>query len=134
VRVITDALSKTRIKKCRFCGVMLPVLEDSVIISRVAEGKVTLDQFMLFSTVCGTGLDTIPLPGDISEGQLAAIILDVCNLSLAHDKLLTARLMPVSGKTAGEWTEFDSPYLGNTRVMPAPANPIGRLLEVTDKK
>ena len=112
---------------------MLPVLEDSVLLSRVAEGKVILDQLLLFSTVCGTGLDTIPLPGDISEGQLAAIILDVCSLSLAYDKPLTARLMPIPGKAAGEWTQFDSPYLGNTRVMPVPTNPMDRLLEATDE-
>ncbi len=120
VRAITNALRRVKVKKCGFSGVMLPVLEDSVLMSRVAEGKVTVDQLLFFSAVCGTGLDTIPLPGDISEEQLAAIMLDVCTLSLALDKPLTARLMPVPGKSASDWTEFQSPYFGNTRIMSLP--------------
>lgn len=122
VRIITEAIAKVRVKKCGFSGVMLPVLEDSVLLTRVAEGKVTLDQLLLYSAVCGTGLDTIPLPGDASEEQLAAIILDVCTLSLALNKPLTARLMPIPGKRAGEWTEFQSPYFGNTRIMALPSD------------
>jgi hypothetical protein len=72
---------------------------------------------LLYSTVCGTGLDTIPLPGDVTVDELAAILLDVATLSLVADKPLTARLMPIPGKEAGEMTDFDFPYFANGRVM-----------------
>ncbi|MDO8473883.1 MAG: DUF711 family protein [Dehalococcoidia bacterium] len=120
VRTIKRALKEVRIRKCGFCGVMLPVLEDSVLASRVAEDRVTVDQLLLYSAVCGTGLDTIPVPGDATEEQLASVMLDVCTLSAALSKPLTARLMPVPGKTVGDFTDFRSPFFCNTLVMPLP--------------
>lgn len=129
VHAITKALKKVSLMQCGFSGVMLPVLEDSVLGSRVEKGGITLDQLLLFSAVCGTGLDLIPLPGDISEGQLGTIILDVCSLSLATNKPLTARLMPVPGKIAGEYTSFHSPYFINTRIMPSSSGFMHQLLQ-----
>jgi uncharacterized protein (UPF0210 family) len=67
--------------------------------------------------VCGTGLDTVPLPGDIGVDEIAAILLDVSTLALVADKALTARLMPIPGKQAGDRTGFDFPYLTNGRVV-----------------
>lgn len=95
VRAVARALKAVKVRKCGFCGVMLPVLEDSVLATRVSEERVTLDRLLLYSSVCGTGLDTVPLPGKVSEEQLAAIMLDVCSLSSALNKPLTARLMQI---------------------------------------
>jgi hypothetical protein len=67
--------------------------------------------------VCGTGLDTVPLPGDVSEEELAGILLDVAALALRLDKPLTARLMPIPGAQAGDLTEFDFAYFANGRVL-----------------
>jgi uncharacterized protein (UPF0210 family) len=67
--------------------------------------------------VCGTGLDTVPLPGDIGEEELAGILLDVAALALRWDKPLTARLMPVPGARAGDLTAFDFEYFENGRVL-----------------
>jgi hypothetical protein len=67
--------------------------------------------------VCGTGLDTVPLPGDVSEGELAGNLLDVAALALRLDKPLTARLMPIPGAKAGDLTEFDFPYFSNGQVL-----------------
>ena len=98
---------------------MLPVLEDLTLAKRSAEGTYSLDSLLLYSAVCGTGLDTVPLPADVSEGELAAILLDVSTLAVALDKPLTARLMPIPGAAAGAMTDFDFPYFANTRVLPA---------------
>jgi uncharacterized protein (UPF0210 family) len=38
---------------------MLPVMEDPVLASRAAEGCYTLRDLLLFSTVCGVGIDTV---------------------------------------------------------------------------
>lgn len=127
IRLIAAAIGRVNLKKCGFCGVMLPVLEDSFLSLRAQEGEIALDRLLLYSAVCGTGLDTIPLPGDVSEGQVAAILLDLCSLSVALAKPLTARLMPVPGKAAGELTEYQSPFFTNTRVLSLPSDYMGRL-------
>jgi len=100
-----------------FNGLMYPVLEDGVISERASEGELTLDSLLSYSSVCGTGLDCVPLPGDISEGTLSSIMMDVAGLSCRLEKPLTTRLFPVLGKKAGEMTEFDFPYFSNCRVM-----------------
>jgi uncharacterized protein (UPF0210 family) len=114
---ITEALDRARFKRAGFCGLFLPVLEDAVLALRASEGILTLKDLLLYSAVCGTGLDTIPLPGDVREEQLAAILLDLAALALRLDKPLTARLMPIPGKKAGDPTSFDFSYFANSRVM-----------------
>ena len=98
-------------------GLMLPVLEDIGLGKRSEEGYFNLDNLLLYSAVCGTGLDTIPVPGDVSTSQLAAILMDVATLSTKLGKPLSARLFPVPGCSAGDMTQFNSPYLTNTKVM-----------------
>ena len=61
-----------------------------------------MKDLLLYSAVCGTGLDTVPLPGDVTADQLYALLLDLAFLSQRLDKPLTARLMPVPGKKAGD--------------------------------
>jgi uncharacterized protein (UPF0210 family) len=71
----------------------------------------------MYSAVCGTGLDTLALPGDISVEQIQAILLDLATLSTRLQKPLTARLMPIPGMQAGDETHFDFAYFSNSRVM-----------------
>jgi uncharacterized protein (UPF0210 family) len=97
---------------------MLPVLEDQTLADSAAQGRVTLDTLLLLSAVCGLGLDTVPLPGDITLEELKRVILDMASLAVRLDKPLTARLLPVPGKVAGdpaEWPAF--PYFARGRVM-----------------
>ena len=68
------------------------------------------------STVCGTGLDTVPLSGDISEAEIAAILLDVAALGVRHAKPLTARLMPMPGRSAGDPLHFDFPLFAESET------------------
>jgi hypothetical protein len=108
------------VKQAGYSGLMLPVLEDTVIAKRWSEGRLSIDSILSYSAVCGTGLDTIPLPGDVTPEQLARILGDVASLSVKWHKPLSARLQPVSGKKAGETTEFDSPFLVNAKIQPLP--------------
>jgi len=120
--LITRAIRRTRLRRTGFSGLMLPVLEDSVLAQRTAERPAGLSELLLYSAVCGTGLDTVPLPGDVSEAELAGVFLDVAALSVALDgKPLTVRLMPVPGAVAGSTTAFSFAYFANTRVLPGPA-------------
>jgi uncharacterized protein len=111
---LTRALKSTGLPTCGYCGLMLPVLEDAQLGKRWAEGRVSAHELLLYSTVCGTGLDTIPLPGDTAEAEIAQLLLDVATLAWRLNKPLSARLFPVPGKKAGEYTAFTSPYLTNT--------------------
>jgi len=115
--ILTDAIDRADFPHAGFSGFFQPVLEDSVIAERAAEGNLTVKDLLLYSTVCGTGLDTVPLPGDTTAEQLVPLLLDLSALALRLDKPLTARLMPVPGKKAGEATTFDFGFFANSKVM-----------------
>jgi len=115
--LLTDCLRQANYPRCGFNGLMLPVLEDAMLAARSQEGLFTVNDLLLYSAVCGTGLDTVPLPGDVSEEELAGILLDVAALALRLDKPLTARLMPIPGAKAGDVTQFDFEYFANGRVL-----------------
>ncbi|NUM49251.1 MAG: DUF711 family protein [Anaerolineales bacterium] len=124
---LVNTLERAQFPRAGFNGLMLPVLEDATLAARAADGHLTVTDLLLMSTVCGTGLDTVPLPGDIPPDQLAAILLDVAALSLRLNKPLTARLVPIPGKKAGDLIEFDFPYFANSRVMGVRAERLGGL-------
>ena len=117
---ITAALRDISVKKVGYSGLMMPVMEDTRLSQLWSEGALSMDQLLAYSAVCGTGLDTIPLPGDITTERLARIIGDVASLSVKWTKPLSARLMPVAGAKAGDRTEFDDPNLINTVIQPLP--------------
>ena len=114
---LTRTLRALSLPLCGYSGLMLPVLEDVGLGKRSEAGYFNLDSLLLYSAVCGTGLDTIPIPGDVSTSQIAAILTDVAALSTQLTKPLSVRLFPVPGCTAGDMTQFQSPYLTNTTVM-----------------
>ena len=116
--VITTAVKAVPVKQVGYAGLMVPVLEDKRLAQRWAEGTFNTDDLLAYSAVCGTGLDAVPFPGDISVEQMARIMGDVASLAWKWKKPLTARLQPVQGRRAGEQTQFDSPYLFNTTLRP----------------
>ena len=126
--ILTEAIERAHFPRAGFCGLLMPVLEDALLAERAAEGRLTVKDLLLYSAVCGTGLDTIPLPGDVTSGQIAALLLDISALALRLDKPLTARLMPVPGKQAGDMTSFDFGFFANSRVMALKAEPLGKVL------
>ncbi len=54
--------------------------------------------------------------------------MDLGALALRHEKPLTARLMPIPGKVAGDEVQFDFPYFADTRVMALTAQPLSDLM------
>ena len=115
--ILNEAVDRARFPHAGFSGFMQPVLEDAVLARRAAEGNLTIKDLLLYSAVCGTGLDTVPLPGEVTAEQIAPLLLDLSALALRLDKPLTARLMPVPGKRAGDPTNFDFAYFANSKVM-----------------
>ena len=114
---ITEVLKALRIKICGYSGLMLPVLEDPVLATRAAEGRYTVRELLLYSSVCGTGLDVVPLAGDTSIEELEALIRDVAALSTKLHKPLSARLFLIPGKKAGDRAEFTNPFLTSSVIM-----------------
>ncbi|MCT7979244.1 DUF711 family protein [Laspinema olomoucense] len=115
--LITRVIKKIPVKLCGYSGLMLPVCEDVGLAKRASDGNYNLTDLLLYSSVCGCGLDTVPLPGNISIEQIEAILLDVASLAIKLDKPLSARLFPIPGKQAGEMTEFNSPYLVDGKIF-----------------
>lgn len=118
--VITTAVKAVPVKQIGYSGLMVPVMEDKVLARRWAEGTFNTDSLLAYSAVCGTGLDTVPYPGDMSAAQLERILGDVASLAWKWHKPLSARLQPVAGLKAGDQTRFEDPYLFNTTLHPLP--------------
>lgn len=122
--LLTEAVDRAKFSRTGFSGFMQPILEDSVLAKRAAQGMLTIKDALLYSAVCGTGLDTIPLPGDTTAEQLVPLLLDLSALALRLDKPLTARLMPVPGKQAGDETTFNFGFFANSKVMALDSSPL----------
>ena len=118
--IITSAVKSVKVKQVGYAGLMLPILEDKRLAQRWTEGHITIDALLAYSSVCATGLDTVPLPGDVTPEQLARIYGDMATLAYKWNKPLTARLQPAPGKHAGEMTDFQDPFLTNVKLQPLP--------------
>ena len=121
--IITRAVQSTAVKHIGYSGLMIPVMEDNGLAKRWAEGTFTLDSILAYSAVCAAGVDTVPLPGDVTEDQIMRILGDVAWLATKWNKPLAARLLPVPGRKAGEETDFTGGILVKTRIQPLPGTP-----------
>ena len=115
--LITRVLKSLAVKLCGYSGLMLPVCEDMGLVNRANEQTYNLTNLLLYSAVCGCGLDTVPLPGDIAIDKLEAILIDLAALAIKLNKPLSARLFPMPGQKAGEMTTFNSPYLVDCKIF-----------------
>jgi uncharacterized protein (UPF0210 family) len=118
--LITSVLRELPVKRAGYSGLMMPILEDNTLARRWGEGRISIDGLLAYSSVCGTGLDTIPLPGSISTPQIEHMLSDTASLAYKWNKPLSVRLLPVPGKRAGDHTSFNDPHLVNTVLQPLP--------------
>jgi hypothetical protein len=125
---LADCIDRAQFRRTGFCGLFLSVLEDERLAARAADGHLSLSDLLLLSAVCGAGLDAVPLPGDASIDGLTGVLLDLGALALRLRKPLTARLMPIPGKSAGDEVHFDFPYFADSAVLPLKEFPITGLL------
>ena len=115
--IITAAIKSLDVRLCGYSGLMLPVLEDPLLAQRAGEGRYGIRDLLLYSSVCGTGLDVVPIPGDTPVDAIAGLLRDVAALSARLGKALSARLFLVPGKKTGDIARFDDPLLTDCRVM-----------------
>ncbi len=114
---ITAALKSVAVRTCGYSGLMLPVLEDQRLARRAGEHRYSIRDLLLFSSVCGTGLDVVPIAGDTSAETIAALLRDVAALATRLRKPLSARLFLVPDKKPGELARFTDPLLTDSVVM-----------------
>ncbi|MDZ8054120.1 MAG: DUF711 family protein [Aulosira sp. ZfuVER01] len=115
--MLTRVLKNVAVKICGYSGLMLPVCEDVGLAARANEQTYDITNLLLYSAVCGCGLDTVPIAGDISIEKIAAILIDMATLAIKLDKPLSARLFPIPNKKAGEMAVFNSPYLVDCQIF-----------------
>lgn len=114
---LTRAIEGVRSDRWGYNGLMLPVMEDTGLARAADQGSIDLQRLLLYSSVCGTGLDTVPIPGDIPHSRLCAVLRDVAHMSVKLGKPLSARLLPIPGMSSGEMTRIGSPYLKDCSVL-----------------
>lgn len=111
----------TALRLVGYCGLMLPVMEDAVLASRAAESPptFTLRDLLAFSSICGVGLDTVPIAGDSNIQQIASVYLETGSLAYRLKKPLSCRLLPWAGVTAGQVVTVppEMPYLIDTKAF-----------------
>lgn len=119
-QAIRDAGKAANVNLCGYSGLMLPQMEDKGLAEAASAGRFTVQDLLLFSAVCGVGVDTVPVPGDVGQDKVALLLMDLWALSSKWSKPLSCRVLPVQGKQAGEMTTFSNPYLCNSVVMGLP--------------
>ncbi len=100
-----------------FNGVMYSVLEDEGLAHANDLRSLSLAKLALLSTVCGCGIDMVPLPSGMYSEEIAGLILDIATLSLRLHKPLGVRLLPIPNKMVNERTQFNLDFLCDSRVM-----------------
>ena len=101
-------------------GAFIPVSEDIGMINAAAAGTLTLDKLEAMTCVCSVGLDMIAVPGDTPAATLSAILADEAAIGMVNQKTTAVRLVPVPGKTVGDWVEFGG-LLGRAPIIPVHA-------------
>ncbi len=104
-------------------GAFIPVSEDAGMIRAAAAGKLTIEKLEAMTCVCSVGLDMIALPGDTPAETISAIIADEAAIGMINQKTTAVRVIPVPGKTVGDFVDFGG-LLGRAPVMAVnPASP-----------
>ncbi|MFF2651344.1 DUF711 family protein [Streptomyces sp. NPDC058045] len=116
---VTAGIRSVGLPTVGYAGLMLPVLEDRVLAHAWQQGRLDADSVLAYSSVCGAGLDTVPLPASTSEHEVDALIADMAALSARWTKPLSARLMLAPPTADPHRTEFRAEQIINIAYPPA---------------
>ena len=100
-----------------FNGVMLSVLEDDVLANRFRHRLTSVNDLLLYSSVCGCGLDMVPIAGDTPEACIAEYATDTGALAYRLSKPLGVRFLPIAPLKAGQETSFSHDFVCNSAVV-----------------
>ncbi len=100
-----------------FSGLMLAVTEDKGLAAGIIKGEFDIRSLLTYSSVCGIGLDTVPIPGDTSIEKLNALMRDTGTMAFRLNKPLTVRVFPVPDLNAGDMSVYESDDLCNCKIL-----------------
>jgi uncharacterized protein len=120
--VLRAALRASGARAVGFNGVMFSVLEDERLAAANSRRGTSVDGLTALAAVCGCGIDMVPVPGLSFQEEIAAVILDIAGLSSTLNKPLGVRLLPIPNKSVNEFTQFNTDFLCDSRVMALSSN------------
>ena len=97
-------------------GAFIPVSEDYGMIEAARCGELTFNKLEAMTAVCSVGIDMVAIPGDTSASTISAMIADEAAIGMINNKTTAVRVIPVPGKTVGEFVEFGG-LLGKAPIM-----------------
>lgn len=97
-------------------GAFIPVSEDAGMIKACEIGALNMEKLEAMTAVCSVGLDMIAIPGDTSADVISALIADEASIGVANTKTTAVRVIPVYGKTVGDYAEFGG-LLGHAPII-----------------
>lgn len=100
-----------------FSGLMLAVVEDMGLAQATIDDEFDIRNLLLYSAICGIGLDTVPISLNASKTKMAALMRDTATMAFRLNKPLTVRLFPVPNKEVGDISEFESDDLCNSKIL-----------------
>jgi uncharacterized protein (UPF0210 family) len=114
---IKTAAARAGAKMVGFNGVMYSVLEDEGLANANNLRALSLEKLALLSTVCGCGIDMVPVPGTMFAEDLTGLVLDIATLAVRLKKPLGVRVLPIPNRAVNEYTELNLDFLCDSRVM-----------------
>ncbi|MCL5257605.1 MAG: DUF711 family protein [Chloroflexi bacterium] len=116
-RLLTRVMQNVDVPRTGLCGLMLPVVEDNVLGRRGVEGRYSWKELLLYSAVCATGLDTVPISGRTSVEDLADCYHDLATMAVKLGKPLSARFFVEPEKLPGETVTYDWEFAAESPVL-----------------
>lgn len=116
--ILKTVIRTTDVRAAGFNGVMFAPLEDTGLAAAGRAKLLSIDKLLQWSTVCGCGIDMVPVAGNVLREELAALMLDTASISTVLKKPLGVRVLPIPGAEVNELTDFNHDFLVNTRVFP----------------
>jgi uncharacterized protein (UPF0210 family) len=109
-------------KMVGFSGVMYSLLEDLEFCYMNIKNGITVEDITSVSTMCGCGVDMVPVYGNITVDEILAIFLDIAAISCRLSKPLGVRLLPIP-RTLNNKNQYttlcdDADFITNTRIVP----------------
>jgi uncharacterized protein len=119
--VLTEAIKTAAARACArkvgFNGVMYSVLEDEGMANANNLRALSLEKLALLSTVCGCGIDMVPVPSTMYAEDLTGLVLDIATLAVRLKKPLGVRVLPIPNRAVNEYTALNLDFLCDSRVM-----------------
>jgi len=110
VAMLNDAVKKGGMFATKFAGglsgAFIPVLEDAGLTDAVKKGHLSYEKLESMTSVCSVGIDMVAIPGDTPVETIAATIADEIAIGVINNKTTGVRIIPVSGKKAGDEVYF----------------------------